>query len=93
MESAFLPNPVPFESIAEFKRSLEWGAEIQFEWKGVEYCCFRHGTNDKITISEAYKPETEKVCETADDALEYIVGGDRLRDVITKVKLTECTVR
>ena len=85
-------EPEYFESAGQFKRSLEWGAEIQFEWKGVDYCCVRYGTDNKITICEAYKPETEKVCETADDALEYIVSGDRLRDVITKVVVTECTV-
>ena len=85
-------EPEYFESADQFRRSLEWGAEIRFQWKGVNYCCVRYGTNDKITICEAYKPETEKVCETADDALEYIVGCDRLRDVITKVEVTECTV-
>ena len=48
--------------------------------------------DEYITIYEAYKPETEKVCETADDALEYIVGGDRLRDVITKVNVVSRTI-
>ena len=85
-------NYETFESIAEFKRSLSWGAEMQFVWKDVIYCCFRYGTGGKITISEAMRPETEKVCETADDALDYLVGGDRLRDVITKVRVIECTV-
>ena len=93
MESAFLPDPEPFESIEEFKRALSWGAEIEFQWKGKDYSCVRYGTNNKITICEAYKEETEKVCETADDALEYIVGGDRLRDVITKVTVHFCSVR
>ena len=57
-----------------------------------EYGVIRYGTDNKITIYEAYKPETEKVCETADDALEYIVGGDRLRDVITKVNVVSRTI-
>jgi len=74
-----------FESISEFKCSLSRGAEIEFIWKGVQYGVVRYGTDNKITVYEANKPETEKVCETADDALDYIVGGDRLRDVITKV--------
>ncbi len=76
-----------FESISEFKRSLSWGAEIEFEWKGVHYGVVRYGTDNKITIYEANKPETEKICETPDEALEYMVGEDRLRDVITQVEV------
>lgn len=76
-----------FKSISEFKQSLSWGAEIEFEWKGKDYGVIRFGTDNKITIYEAYKPETEKVCETPDDALDYLVGGDRLRDVITQVEV------
>ena len=52
----------------------------------------RYGTDNKIMIYEANKPETDKVCETADDALDYIVGGDRLRDVITKVNVVARTI-
>ena len=32
---------------------------------------------------------TEKWCDTADEILEYMVGGDRLRDVITQVNVWE----
>ena len=74
-----------FETISEFKRSISWGAEIEFEWNGITYGVVRYGTDDKITIYVTNCPETEKVCDTADDALEYMVGEDRLRDVITKV--------
>lgn len=35
---------------------------------------------------------TEKWCDTADEVLEYIIGGDRLRDVITQVKVWERTI-
>lgn len=76
-----------FESISEFKRSLNWGAEIEFVWNNVMYGVMRYGTDNKITIYQMYRPETEKVCETADEALEYMLGNDRLRDVITKVEV------
>ena len=76
-----------FESISEFKRSLNWGAEIEFVWNNVTYGVMRYGTDNKITIYQMYRPETEKVCETADEALEYMLGNDRLRDVITKVEV------
>ena len=45
-----------------------------------------------MCISEAYKPETEKWCDDADEVLEYMVGGDRLRDVITKVTVWDRTI-
>jgi hypothetical protein len=35
---------------------------------------------------------TEKWCDSADEILEYMVGGDRLRDVITQVKVWERTI-
>ena len=44
------------------------------------------------TIYQANRPETEKVCDTADDALEYMLGDDRLRDVITKVNVISRTI-
>ena len=59
-------------SIGDFERSLSWGAEIEFEWKGVLYGVIRYGTDHKITIYQCGHPETEKVCETAEEALEYI---------------------
>ncbi len=81
-----------FETISDFKRSLSWGAEIEFVWNAVTYGVIRHGTNNKITIYQANRPETEKVCDTADDALEYMLDEDRLRDVITKVQVISRTI-
>ncbi len=80
-----------FESASEFKDVLRRGAEIQFDWKGHSYGVIRYGTN-KITAYEIYKPETEKVYETPDDALEFMLGEDKLRDVITKVEVTDRTL-
>ena len=84
-----------FVSIGDFERSLSWDAEIEFEWKGVLYGVIRYGTDHKITIYQCGHPETEKVCETAEEALEYIkedAGKDRLRDVITQVRVVERTI-
>ena len=49
-----------FETISEFKRSLSWGAEIEFVWNNITYGVIRYGTNNKITIYQANRPETEK---------------------------------
>ena len=46
----------------------------------------------KINISETNRPETEKWCNSADEVLEYMVGNDRLRDVITKVTVIDRTI-
>ena len=42
---------------------------------------------DRILIYEEGKEGSEKWCDTADEVLEYKVGGDRLRDVITQVEV------
>lgn len=81
-----------FKSISDFKWCIERGGEVEFMWKGISYGAIRYGTNNMITLYEAYKPETEEVYETADNALEYIVAGDRLRDVITQVTVFNRTI-
>ncbi len=58
----------------------------------MQYGVIRYGTDNKITVYGANKPETEKVCETSDEALEYMVGEDRLRDVITQVNVSARTI-
>lgn len=35
---------------------------------------------------------TEKWCDNADEILEYIIDGERLRDIITKVDVTGRTL-
>lgn len=81
-----------FITISDFKQCIDRGGEVEFVWNGVHYGVIRYGTDNKITIYVANRPETEKVCETADDALEYMVGQDRLRDVITRVTVLDRTI-
>ncbi len=35
----------------------------------------------------ALQQETEKLYDTADGVLEYMLGGDKLRDVVSKVNV------
>ncbi|MGN1113387.1 MAG: hypothetical protein ACI4RP_09295, partial [Acutalibacteraceae bacterium] len=79
-----------FKTISEFKFCLLHGGEVQFEWKGKSYTTFPY--DGKYMIAEAYKEETTKIYDSPDELLEYIVGGDRLRDVITDVELVERTL-
>lgn len=89
-----------FKTIAEFLDVMRRGAEVVFEWKGVEYGTFRLSLHmqtptEKYVIAQSGTKEvnlaTEMLCETPDDILEYMVGEDRLRDVITQVTVVERT--
>lgn len=79
-----------FKTISDFKWCMKCGGEVEFEWKGKVYS-ITHITYG-ISISESNKQETEKICKDADEVLEYIVGEDRLRDVITKVTVWDRTI-
>ena len=61
-----------------------------FSWTGTTYAVSSYAR--KFAISETYKQETEWLCDTVDELLEYMVGTDRLRDVITQVKVWERTI-
>ena len=89
-----------FESISYFKNCIRWGGEIEFVWKGKHYGVFSRLQKTptspiQILISqlliEDYQ-KTDKWCDTADEALEYMVGDDRLRDVITEVEVLDRTI-
>ncbi len=105
MSIDFIPQNTPeqnrFTSISDFKWSMKCGAEVQFVWNGVTYGCFgkikpKEGNHTKMLICRSGSVEentrTEKWCDTADDLLEYMVGNDRLRDVITQVTVIERTI-
>lgn len=85
-----------FKSISDFADCMNRGGEVEFEWKGIDYCCFgcvcpAPGAKPRMLISQAGSVEvntrTEMWGDTADDILEYMVGEDRLRDVITQVQV------
>lgn len=101
MNLSYDPEAYRFKTISDFKWCMKCGGEVQFEWKGVLYCCFGAlrqfpGAMPRMVIAKVGTPEinayTEKWCDTADEVLEYMVGDDRLRDVITQVKVWERTI-
>ena len=73
-----------FKTIAEFKDCIIRGGEPVFAWKGVCYGVCFHGEGYCIAHEDG---KGEQLCKTPDEVLEYIVSGDRLRDVITKVSV------
>lgn len=95
-----------FKTISEFKWCVDCGGEVEFQWKGKSYSITH--PDGRINIGEGYYIKDGKnynvlsnePCidiegmwgDTADDILEYIVGGDRLRDVITQVDVVVRTI-
>lgn len=75
-----------FKTIGELTDVLSRGAEIEFEWKGVD-CSLTPVDGRCFSIAVALQQETEKLYDTADGVLEYMLGGDKLRDVVTKVNV------
>ena len=95
-----------FESISDFKWCMHCGGEVQFHWKGKSYsithgdggigisegCYMKDGKAYNVLSHTEYDPSEELVSEDVDEILEYSVGGDRLRDIITKVLVTDRTI-
>ena len=81
-----------FETISSFKRSVSHGAEIELVWKDIIYS-ITHVENNKISICQAYKQETEKLYDTADELLTYLLQtGETHKEVITKAEISDCTL-
>ena len=56
------------------------------------YTALRTAAMEKSVFPLANQEETEKLCNTSDEVLEYMVGADRLRDVITQVTVLDRTI-
>lgn len=96
-----------FETISDFKWCMKCGGEVEFIWKGKSYSITHpHGIinigegyyvdHDGIARNvESHEPckEVEGLdAETADGILEYVIDGDRLRDIITQVQVVSRTI-
>lgn len=79
-----------FKTISDFKWCMKCGGEVEFKWKSKIYS-ITHITYG-ISISESNEQETEKICKDVDEVLEYIVGEDCLREVITRVIVLDRTI-
>lgn len=79
-----------FSTISEFKWCINDGGEVKFIWQGKTYDISR--IDNKISICQALKQETEKLYDTTEELLEYLVGDNRLRDIITQVEVLYRTI-
>ncbi len=94
------PGEDNFKSINDFKDCIIRGGEIEFIYDnkifGISYPPNNLiDFNKEILISQVCienPEETEMWCDTADEILEYIIDGVKLRDIITKVEVTYRTI-
>ena len=89
-----------FKTISDFKWCINGGGEVELEYNNRVFGVFpkQHqdtGSHEQILIVEKFvenQDETEKWCDTADEVLEYMIDGVRLRDVITEVIVWDRTI-
>ncbi|MCM1285145.1 MAG: hypothetical protein NC213_08150 [Acetobacter sp.] len=75
-----------YTSIQDFKDSLIYGKEIVILWKGIYFTI--EYDEKTFSISEAYKPETERCFKTIDELLKFkLNSGDLLMDIITQAEV------
>lgn len=94
------PEQNRFVSISDFKWCMSCGGEVEFTWDGKTFGVFSKAQKtpsspQQMLIAQVHvknTEQTEKWCNTADEVLEYMVGNDRLRDVITQVTVIDRTI-
>lgn len=78
-----------FTTLIEFNECIIGGGEPVFEWKGVKYgVCF---ADEGYCIAHT-DGACERIYNTPDELLEYVIGDERLRDIITKVRIISLSI-
>lgn len=73
-----------FNSINEFIDNLSRGGEIEFLFNNKKYSITH--IHEKICVSEQYNDSSEKFYDNPTDAVEYVIDGYKLKDIITKIE-------
>ncbi len=89
-----------FKTISDFKWCVNSGGEIEFEYNDRVFGIFpklkrTSESGMQMLICEKFvdnQQKTEKWCKDVDEILEYMIDGERLRDIITKVEVTDRTI-
>ena len=66
------------------------GAEVVFEWQGKEYGIWSENGNIRLTFES--KQIEGKIFDNVYDLLEFKLGEDRFRDIITQVTVIDRTI-
>ncbi len=79
-----------FKTISDFKDCMIRGGEVEFIWKGKPYSITH--PDGKISICQGYNFSEAVDVDIADELLDYMLGEDKLRDVITQVEVLYRTI-
>ena len=79
-----------FETISDFKDCIVRGGEVEFLWKGKPYSITH--PDGKISICQGGHYSEAVDVDEADELLDYLLGEDTLRDVITQVEVIYRTI-
>ena len=88
-------------SVEEFKDCISRGGEVVFQWGQTEYGIgliaspphLAANGSPALQYCVAYADGShEKLYDTPDDVLEYMVGKERIGDIITKAQITYRTI-
>ena len=74
-----------YESVDDFIKSIKYGKEVGISYKGVDYGIFL--IDGIYYFGESKHEETEVSFSSVEDLLEVNIQGERLKDIITEVKL------
>ena len=101
------PDSNRFTSISDFKQCMSQGGEVEFDWKGKGYSITHkdkkiligeghyfdeNGVAHNVADDEIVETSLDNFYDTSDEALEHIVGTDRLRDIITEIEVIYRTI-
>ena len=96
-----------FENISDFKWCMKCHGEVEFVWKGKSYSIVHvegkinigegyytdiNGIHRNVESNEPCSDIEGLYAETADEILEYTIDGDKLRDIITEIKVEVRTI-
>ena len=97
-------NDMNFESLSDFKWSLEYGGEIVFQWKGKSFGAFKYmrktpdspeqfciGPSDTTQKNHPGKYD-DYYADTVDEILDYIIDGNKLRDIVSEISVEWRTI-
>lgn len=86
MTELYNPEDHKFETLGEFKIYLSSGANVGFEYNGVEYGI--EGHNDKFAIWIYNKGDIAENI-TLEEVLNFKLDGVKISDLILKAEITE----
>jgi hypothetical protein len=103
----FYENSHRFASISDFKQCMSQGGEVEFDWKGKGYSITHvankiligeghyldaDGVPHNVADDEVVETPLDNFFDSSDGVLEYVVGGDRLRDIVTEIEVIYRTI-